>query len=128
VPQTISSDTNPAAVLEFWMAPEKVLASPLLPTASVPPPTESSTVPPPHRPLMLVKLPARSRTPDPEGGPETVMSPAPGLAEVFATLTNAALSLLRLIQPPTKPLRAIAELVQWRPQTVLNQLGFRGTH
>jgi predicted transposase YbfD/YdcC len=52
----------------------------------------------------------------------------PGLAEVFATLTNAALSLLRLLHSPTKPLRATAELVQWRPYTVLDQLGFCGTH
>jgi Transposase DDE domain len=51
----------------------------------------------------------------------------PGLAEVFATLTNAALSLLRLIHTPTKPLRATAELAQWRPQTILDQLGFCGT-
>jgi hypothetical protein len=51
----------------------------------------------------------------------------PGLAEVFAALTNAALSLLQLIHPPTKPLRAAAELVQWRPQTALDQLGFNGT-
>lgn len=52
----------------------------------------------------------------------------PGLAEVFATLTNAALSLLRLIHPPIKPLRATAELIQWRPKTILDQLGFCGTH
>jgi len=51
----------------------------------------------------------------------------PGLAELFAALTNAALSLLRLIHAPTKPLRATAELAQWRPRTLLNQLGFCGS-
>jgi hypothetical protein len=48
----------------------------------------------------------------------------PGLAESFATLTNAALSVLRLIHCPNRPLRATAELIQWAPATVLAQLGF----
>ena len=48
----------------------------------------------------------------------------PGLADCFATLTNAALSILRLIHPPGKPLRATAEAIQWFPLTVLYQLGF----
>lgn len=52
----------------------------------------------------------------------------PGLAEVFAALTNAALSILRLIHPLAKPLRATAELVQWRPWTILDQLGFRARY
>lgn len=51
----------------------------------------------------------------------------PGLAESFASLTNAALSLLRLLTPSNLPLRAIAELVQWRPTAILQQLGFVGT-
>jgi predicted transposase YbfD/YdcC len=50
----------------------------------------------------------------------------PGLAESFASLTNAALSLLRLIHPPDRPLRATAELVQWRPFDILLRLGFLG--
>lgn len=48
----------------------------------------------------------------------------PGLAESFAALTNAALSVLRLIHPPGRPLRATAELIQWAPASVLPQLGF----
>ena len=48
----------------------------------------------------------------------------PGLAESFASLTNAALSVLRLIHPLALPLRATAESVQWRPLPVLCRLGF----
>jgi hypothetical protein len=48
----------------------------------------------------------------------------PGLAECFAALTNAALSILRLIHSPGKPLRATAESIQWFPRSVLNRLGF----
>jgi predicted transposase YbfD/YdcC len=48
----------------------------------------------------------------------------PGLAEAFASLTNAALSVLRLIHPSNEPLRATAERIQWRPRTVLARLGF----
>ena len=51
----------------------------------------------------------------------------PGLAESFASLTNAALSLLRLLHPLGQPLRATAEFIQWRPLAVLQQLGFIGT-
>ncbi|MCC6126129.1 MAG: transposase [Pirellulales bacterium] len=48
----------------------------------------------------------------------------PGLAECFAALTNAALSILRLIHPAGQPLRATAESIQWSPLFVLNRLGF----
>ena len=48
----------------------------------------------------------------------------PGLAEAFASLTNAALAVLRLIQPPGEPLRATAEQIQWRPLSILSSLGF----
>ena len=48
----------------------------------------------------------------------------PGLAEVFASLTNAALSVLRLIHIAEQPLRATAERTQWRPHTLLHRLGF----
>lgn len=48
----------------------------------------------------------------------------PGLAEAFASLTNAALAVLRLIHPPGEPLRATAERIQWRPTAVLPRLGF----
>jgi predicted transposase YbfD/YdcC len=48
----------------------------------------------------------------------------PGLAEVFASLTNAALSVLRLIRAAGQPLRATAEATQWSPLRVLLSLGF----
>lgn len=48
----------------------------------------------------------------------------PGLAEVFASLTNAALSVLRLIHDARQPLRATAEAVQWSPLPALRRLGF----
>jgi predicted transposase YbfD/YdcC len=48
----------------------------------------------------------------------------PGLAEVFASLTNAALSVLRLIHAVGQPLRATAEFTQWRPLRALHRLGF----
>lgn len=48
----------------------------------------------------------------------------PGLAEVFASLTNAALSVLRLIHIAGQPLRATAETNQWRPGSLLCRLGF----
>ncbi len=48
----------------------------------------------------------------------------PGLAERFASLTNAALSVLRFLHIPDRPLRATAELVQWSPITVLDRLGY----
>jgi predicted transposase YbfD/YdcC len=47
----------------------------------------------------------------------------PGLAEAFASLTNAALAVLRLIHPPGEPLRATAERIQWRPSSALSRLG-----
>ena len=49
----------------------------------------------------------------------------PGLAEAFASLTNAALAVLRLIHPPGSPLRATAETIQWRPTSILPSLGFQ---
>jgi hypothetical protein len=48
----------------------------------------------------------------------------PGLAECFASLTNAALAILRLIHPPGQPLRATAESIQWAPLSALLCLGF----
>jgi predicted transposase YbfD/YdcC len=48
----------------------------------------------------------------------------PGLAEVFASLTNAALSVLRLIHAACQPLRATAEGIQWCPLAALHRLGF----
>jgi hypothetical protein len=48
----------------------------------------------------------------------------PGLAEVFAALTNAALSVLRLIHEAGQPLRATAEAIQWCPLAALCRLGF----
>lgn len=49
----------------------------------------------------------------------------PGLAEVFASLTNAALSVLRLIHIAGQSLRATAETTQWRPSSLLQRLGFK---
>ena len=49
----------------------------------------------------------------------------PGLAEVFAALTNAALSVLRLLHLVELPLRAAADTTQWRPNTLLTRLGFQ---
>jgi hypothetical protein len=48
----------------------------------------------------------------------------PGLAEAFASLTNAALAVLRLIHPGDEPLRATAERIQWAPRSILSRLGF----
>jgi hypothetical protein len=51
----------------------------------------------------------------------------PGLAESFASLTNAALNVVRLIHPQAPldlPLRATAESVQWCPLPILRRLGF----
>lgn len=48
----------------------------------------------------------------------------PGLAEAFASLTNAALAVHRLIHPPGEPLRATAERIQWHPSSALPRLGF----
>jgi predicted transposase YbfD/YdcC len=53
----------------------------------------------------------------------------PGLATVFASLTNAATSVLRLFPAETKEqeeiLRAKAEQVQWNPTGALNTLGLK---
>ena len=48
----------------------------------------------------------------------------PGLAEAFASLTNAALSVLRLIREAAQSLRATAEAVHLNPLTALHCLGF----
>jgi hypothetical protein len=49
----------------------------------------------------------------------------PGLADCFASLTNAALSVLRLLPPcGEQPLRATAETVQWSPLPALHRLDF----
>lgn len=48
----------------------------------------------------------------------------PGLALAFASLTNAALSVLRLIDGKSSILRAKAERVQWNPSDILESLGF----
>jgi len=48
----------------------------------------------------------------------------PGLAEVFASLTNAALSVLRLLHEAGETLRATAEAIQWHPLAALYRLGF----
>jgi hypothetical protein len=48
----------------------------------------------------------------------------PGLGEVFASLTNAALSVLRLLQRTGEPLRAVADAMQWSPLPALQRLGF----
>jgi predicted transposase YbfD/YdcC len=53
----------------------------------------------------------------------------PGLASVFASLTNAATSVLRLFPAETKEqeeiLRAKAQQVQWNPANALNTLGLK---
>ncbi len=48
----------------------------------------------------------------------------PGLGERYAALLNAALSVLRLLHDPSRPLKATAELVQWNPASTLGRLGF----
>jgi len=48
----------------------------------------------------------------------------PGLGERYATLLNAALNVLRILHEPDRPLKATAELIQWHPGSVLEQLGF----
>ena len=47
----------------------------------------------------------------------------PGLAPVFASLTNAAISVLRLFPGTEKIVRARAEQVQWNPKNALKILG-----
>jgi predicted transposase YbfD/YdcC len=48
----------------------------------------------------------------------------PGLAEVFASLMNAALSVLRIIHQAAQPLRATAEAIHFNPLVALHRLGF----
>jgi hypothetical protein len=49
----------------------------------------------------------------------------PGLAAVFASLTNAALSVLRLLPDSEPNLRAKTEKIQWNPTPVCKLLGFQ---
>ncbi len=48
----------------------------------------------------------------------------PGLGAVFASLTNAAVSVLRLLPDSEPILRARTEQIQWNPASVLKLLGF----
>ena len=48
----------------------------------------------------------------------------PGLGDAFVALTNAALSLLRLLQRPGESLREIAENLHYSPRKTLRILGF----
>ena len=48
----------------------------------------------------------------------------PGLAEVFASLTNAAISVLRLLPDQEPILRAKTEKIQWNPEPTIKKLGF----
>jgi predicted transposase YbfD/YdcC len=48
----------------------------------------------------------------------------PGLAAVFASLTNAAISVLRLWPEAEPILRAKTEKIQWNPAAALKILGF----
>ena len=48
----------------------------------------------------------------------------PGLAAVFASLTNAAISVLRLWPDSETILRAKTEKVQWNPANTLKDFGF----
>lgn len=47
-----------------------------------------------------------------------------GLPNVWTALTNAALSLLRLVQSPDEPLTATAENFHYSPRKALQLLGF----
>jgi predicted transposase YbfD/YdcC len=49
----------------------------------------------------------------------------PGLAAVFASLTNAAVSVLRLLPGAETILRAKAEKIQWNPNNALKTLGLK---
>jgi predicted transposase YbfD/YdcC len=49
----------------------------------------------------------------------------PGLAKVFASLTNAAISVLRLLPSSEKILRAKAQKIQWNPKKVIKTLGLK---
>ena len=47
----------------------------------------------------------------------------PGVSEWFAQLTSAALTVHRAFSPPSEPLRASADAVQWTPLIGLEMLG-----
>jgi len=47
----------------------------------------------------------------------------PGLAAVFASLTNAAISVLRLLPDPEPILRAKTEKIQWNPTAICELRG-----
>ena len=49
----------------------------------------------------------------------------PGLAKVLASLTNAAISVLRLLPCTEKILRAKAQKIQWNPKKTLKILGLK---
>jgi hypothetical protein len=48
----------------------------------------------------------------------------PGLGTIFATLTNMAISVLRLLQQPGDSLIATAENLRYSPRKALQLLGF----
>ena len=48
----------------------------------------------------------------------------PGLAAVFASLTNAAISVLQLLPDSEPILRAKTEKFQWNPNAAVKLLGF----
>ncbi|MGL6195431.1 MAG: hypothetical protein ACRC2T_11480, partial [Thermoguttaceae bacterium] len=48
----------------------------------------------------------------------------PGVPEVWLALTNAAISVLRLVQEPGEPLTATAENFHYSPRKALHILGF----
>lgn len=48
----------------------------------------------------------------------------PGLACAFASMTNAAVSVLRILAENFTVLRACAESVQWNPAPIVAALGF----
>ena len=49
-----------------------------------------------------------------------------GLGEVFATLTNFALSILRLLQHPGDSLIETAENLRYSPRKILQLIGLNG--
>jgi predicted transposase YbfD/YdcC len=49
----------------------------------------------------------------------------PGLAAVFAALTNAAISTLRMLPNPEPILRAETEKIQWNPKNALKSFGWQ---
>jgi len=50
----------------------------------------------------------------------------PGLGQVFATLTNFALSILRILQPPGDSLVETAENIRYSPRKTLQIIGLNG--